>query len=118
MSTRAGLEEMRRRLPAVAGAAVGLVADNPAQFALVVSGSYVVTRGLGRLVRPTTLGGALMTATVSYAACWWLFGEAQRRGVLTFRVRHPVTGELVTLAELGAGPCPCGGECDGAAPAS
>lgn len=109
------LEELRRRAPAIAGAVVGAVADNPAQCAVVASGAFVITRGLGRLVRPTTATAALMTATASYALCWWLIGEAQRRGLLVFRVRHPVTGELVTLAELGAGPCPCG-ECPGADP--
>lgn len=104
------LEEIRRRIPAIAGSLVGTIADNPAQCAVVVSGAYVVTRGLGRLVRPTSFTGILMTACASQALCMWLLGEAQRRGVLTFRVRHPVTGELVTLAELGAGPCGCG-EC-------
>lgn len=94
------LEELRRTVPAVAGGVVGIIVDNPAQFAAVLSGSYVVTRGLGRLVRPHTVGGAVMTATASYALCWWLLGEARRRGVLTFKVRDPITGDRVTLEEL------------------
>lgn len=93
------LEEARRRIPAVAGGVVGLVLDNPAQFAVVLSGSYVVTRGLGRLVRPHTLGGVLMTSVTSYAVCWWLVGEAQRRGVLEFRARD-AHGCLVPIGEL------------------
>lgn len=96
------LEEFRRDVPGAAGVLVGLVADNPAQFAAVASGSYVITRGLGRLVRPNTISGALMTAAASYGLCWWLMGEARRRGVLVFRVRDPITGELVTLEELEA----------------
>lgn len=100
MSPLEVLEEARRRIPATVGAAAGIIADNPAQFAVIVSGSYVVTRGLGRLVRPYTLGGVLMVGVTSYAACWWLLAEAQRRGVLEFKVRDPVTGELVTTAEL------------------
>jgi hypothetical protein len=115
VNTLERLEELRRRTPDIAGGVVGAVIDNPAQFALVASGSYVVTRALGRLVRPTGPASALMTATASYALCWWLLAEARRRGLIVFRVRHPVTGELVTLAELGAGPCPCG-ECGSADP--
>jgi hypothetical protein len=94
------LEELRRNVPGAAGVLVGLVVDNPAQFAAVASGSYVITRGLGRLVRPNTVSGALMTAAASYGLCWWLMGEARRRGVLVFRVRDPITGELMTLEEL------------------
>lgn len=94
------LEEARRQLPATVGAAAGIIADNPAQFAVIASGSYVVTRGLGRLVRPHTIGGALAVSVASYAACWWLLIEARRRGVLEFNVRDPATGELVTLAEF------------------
>jgi hypothetical protein len=94
------LEELRRTAPAIAGGVVGIIVDNPAQFAAVLSGSYVVTRGLGRLVRPHTVGGAVMTATASYALCWWLLGEARRRGVLTFKVRDPFSGDRVTLEEL------------------
>jgi len=109
------LEELRRRTPDIAGGLVCAVVDNPAQFALVASGSFVITRAIGRLVRPTGLASGLMTATASYALCTWLLAEARRRGLITFRVRHPVTGELVTLAELGAGPCPCG-ECGSADP--
>jgi len=105
---REQLEEARRRIPAVAGTAIGMVVDNPVQFATIISGSYVITRGLGRLVRPSGAAGILMTSAASYALCSWLLAEARRRGVLEFRVRHPVTGELVTLAELGAGPCGCG----------
>jgi hypothetical protein len=108
VSTLERLEEARRQAPAVAGALVGIVVDNPAQCALIASGSYVVTRGLGRLVRPSTFTGVLMTATASYALCWWLTAEARRRGLLTFRVRDPATGELVTLAELGLESCGCG----------
>jgi hypothetical protein len=59
-----------------------------------------VTAALGRLVRPYGLAGIAATSLVSYAACRWLIGEAIARGVLEFRARHPVTGELVTLAEL------------------
>lgn len=94
------LEDLRRDAPAAAAALVGCVADNPAQFAVVLSGSYVITRGLGRLVRPNTVGGALMTATASYALCWFLLGQARRRGVLEFKTRDPFTGELVTSAEF------------------
>lgn len=115
MTLPSRLEELRTRAPAIAGAVVQVVADNPAQLALVASGAYVVTRGLGRLVRPNSMGGAIMTAVASYALCGWLVGEAQRRGVLVFRVRDPVTGELVTLAELGAAPSGCQ-ECGDAAP--
>lgn len=100
MSALEVLEEVRRRIPATVGATAGIIADNPAQFAVIASGSYVVTRGLGRLVRPYTIGGALMVGVASYAACSWLLAEAQRRGVLEFKVRDPVTGELVTTAEL------------------
>lgn len=120
------LEEARKRAPAVAGALVGLVVDNPAQFAVVVSGSYVVTRMMARAVRPYGTAGVLMTAAASYGVCWWLLGEARRRGVLEFRVRGP-HGELVTLAELaeltehaerppGCGLAGCGWCSDGAAP--
>jgi len=111
VSTFEHLEAARRRAPAIAGAVVGVIADNPAQCALVVSGAYVVTRGLGRLVRPSTVAGAVMTACVSQAVCWWLVGEAQRRGVLVFRVRDPATGALVTLAELAELAAASGGCC-------
>lgn len=94
------LQEIRRHAPDVAGGLVGCVVDNPAQFAMVASGSYVITRGLSRLVRPNTLGGALMTAAASYGLCMYLMGEARRRGVLVFRVRDPITGDLVTTEEL------------------
>lgn len=94
------LEEARRRAPAVAGAVVGIVVDNPVQFAVIASGSYVVTRGLARLVRPYGPAGILMTSVASYALCAWLLAEARRRGVLEFRTRDPATGELVTFAEL------------------
>jgi hypothetical protein len=89
-------------LPAAAGDVVGFVVDNPAQCALIASGAYVVTRGLGRLVRPYGMAGIVATSLVSYAACRWLVGEAVSRGVLQLRARHPVTGLLVTLAELDA----------------
>lgn len=102
------LEEARRKIPALAGGVVGVVLDNPAQFAVVLSGAYVISRGLGRLVRPTTLGGIVMTSVASYAMCQWLLGEAQRRGVLEFRTRDPATGELVTLEELAAVAAECG----------
>jgi hypothetical protein len=94
------LEAARRRVPAATGAVVGLVLDNPVQFSVVLCGSYVVTRGLGRLVRPMGAGGILMTSVTSYAVCWWLLGEARRRGLFVLRYRHPVTGELVTLEQL------------------
>lgn len=100
MNVAEELEEFRKMAPGIAGGLVGLVVDNPCQFAMVASGSYVVTRGLGRLVRPHTIGGALMTAAASYGVCWWLMGEARARGLLVFRVRDPITGELVTLEEL------------------
>ena len=93
-------ESVRKRLPAAAGDVVGFVVDNPAQCALVASGAYVVTAALGRLVRPYGLPGIVATSLVSYAACRWLLGEAIARGVLELRARHPITGELVTLAEL------------------
>jgi hypothetical protein len=102
------LEEARRKIPALAGGVVGVMLDNPAQFAVVFSGAYVVTRGLGRLVRPTTLGGMVMTSVTSYAVCWWLIGEARARGLLEFRTRDPATGELVTLEELAAVAAECG----------
>lgn len=103
------LEAARKRAPEVAGGLVGLVVDNPAQFAMITAGSYVVTRMMARAVRPYGPVGVLMTAAASYGVCWWLLGEAQRRGVLEFRVRAP-NGELVTVAELGrlAAACPCG----------
>lgn len=100
MTAAERLEELRRNVPGAAGVLVGLVVDNPAQFAAVASGSYVITRGLGHLVRPNTISGALMTAAASYGLCWWLMGEARRRGVLVFRVRDPITGELITLEDL------------------
>jgi hypothetical protein len=90
------LEQVRTDLPAVAGTVVGLVADNPAQFAMILSGSYVVTRGLARMVRPSSLGGILLTATASYGVCLWMLGEARRRGVLTFKTRD-ASGQLVPL---------------------
>lgn len=121
MNIAESLEGLRRNAPDAAGGLVGLVVDNPVQFAMVASGSYVVTRGLGRLVRPTTIGGALMTAAASYGLCMFLMAEARRRGVLVFRVRDPITGELVTLGELAersaavdAALCDCGR--DGCAP--
>lgn len=109
MSARERLEEARRRIPATVGATAGLIADNPVQFAMIASGSYVVTRGLGRLVRPDTLGGVLMTAAASWGVCMWLLGEARSRGLIELKVRGP-GGELVTLAELGelGEPCGCG----------
>lgn len=100
MIARERLEELRRTAPDVAGGLVGLVVDNPAQFAMVASGAYVVTRALGRIVRPYGFAGCMMTAAASYGMCWWLLAEARRRGVLVFRVRHPVTGELLTVEEL------------------
>lgn len=96
------LEDTRKRLPELAGAAAGVVADNPLQFATIVSGAYVVTRIMHRLAGPETLPGALMTAAASYAACRWILAEAQARGVLVFRQRDPVTGELITGAEFEA----------------
>lgn len=105
------LEATRKRAPELAGGLVALVVDNPAQFAVVVSGSYVVTRMMARAVRPYGPVGVLMTAAASYGVCWWLMSEARRRGILEFRVRGP-HGELVTLAELAelaaAAQCPCG----------
>jgi hypothetical protein len=101
------LEAARRRAPELAGGLVGLVVDNPAQFAMITAGSYVVTRMMARAVRPYGPAGVLMTAAASYGVCWWLMAEARRRGILEFRVRDP-HGELVTLAELGLGPCGCG----------
>jgi hypothetical protein len=95
------LERARRQVPAVAGVVAGLVVDNPAQFAIIASGSYVVTRTLGNLVRPRTPLQALMTATVAYGVSWWLLGEARRRGVLVFKVRD-AHGCLVPL-EAGSG---------------
>ena len=93
------LEDFRRDVPGAAGVLVGLVVDNPAQFAMVASGAYVVTRALARVVRPYGVAGYMMTAAASYGVCWWLLGEARRRGVLVFRVRDS-DGELVTLDEL------------------
>lgn len=133
MNVAEELEEFRKMAPGVAGGLVGLVVDNPCQFAMVASGSYVVTRGLGRLVRPHTIGGALMTAAASYGLCLWLMGEARARGLLVFRVRDPITGELVTLEELdkraaagcvpapsrcscGLDGCPCRDGCEPAPP--
>lgn len=101
------LEEARKRAPALAGGLVGLVVDNPAQFAVVVSGSYVITRMMVRAVRPYGPAGVFMTAAASYAVCLWLMSEGRRRGILEFRVRGP-HGELVTLAELAELAAECG----------
>lgn len=100
MSALERLEELRRTAPDAAGGLVGLLVDNPAQFAMVASGAYVIGRGMARIVRPYGLAGIMMTAAASYGVCWWLLGEARRRGVLVFRVRDPITGELVTVEEL------------------
>lgn len=114
MSAAERLEAVRRELPVTAGALVGLVVDNPAQFAAVASGSYVITRAMFRVVRPYGIAGALLTAAASYGLSVFLIGEARRRGLLEFRVRGP-GGELLTLAELAALEPDCG--CGGAATA-
>lgn len=111
-------DSLRKRLPAAAGDVVGFMLDNPAQCALIASGAYVVTAGLGRLVRPYSLPGIMATSLVSYAACRWLIGEAIARGVIELRTRHPLTGQLVTLAELERelaelGCADCAGPCKG-----
>ena len=95
-------ESLRKRLPAAAGEVIEFTLDNPAQCAVIVSAGYVITTGLARLVRPYGLPGIVAVSAVSYVASRWLVGEAIDRGLLEFRTRHPVTGELVTLAELDA----------------
>lgn len=106
------VREFREMAPHIAGGVVGMVVDNPVQFAMVASGSYVITRGLGRLVRPNTISGALMTAAASYGLCMFLMAEARRRGVLVFRVRDPISGELVTLEELAERDAEVAAACD------
>ena len=100
MSIADQLDGIRKRAPEIAADLAAVVVDNPAQFAMIASGAYVVTRGLARVVRPYGAPGILATSLASWGVCWWLLGEARRRGVLTFYVRDPLTGDRITVGEL------------------
>lgn len=94
------LEEVRQKLPAAVGLATELICDNPAQFAIIASGSFCVARIFGHLVRPRTPLQALLTATAAWATCRVLLAEASSRGLLVIKVRD-LDGNLVPVGELG-----------------
>lgn len=99
MTAVARMDEVRQKLPEVTARVVEVLADNPAQCGLIISGSFCVARIYGHLVRPRTPIQILMTTAMAYATSMYLVKEARRRGLLVIRVRDE-NGCLVPVDEL------------------
>jgi hypothetical protein len=81
------LEEFRRQVPGAVAQVAGFVADNPAQVALIVAGTIVLTTAARNIARPKTIVEVLALQTMLTAAAPLAVHTAIERGWLKFRVR-------------------------------
>ena len=88
------LEQVRRRVPVIAGQVAQIIIDNPGQCAVVAAGAIVLTRAMTNLVQPRTPLQAIAVLITCQMAGTWLAARAVESGVLQFRLRGP-DGELL-----------------------
>lgn len=81
------VESIRKVLPEKVKEAAQIVIDNPSQFALVASGSFVFSRIMMNLVKPKNLPEALAVMLVCQAGGSYLAMKAVENGVIKFKVR-------------------------------
>lgn len=90
------IDRAAQQLPGAMATFTQLLVDNPAQFALVASGSFVITRAAVSIVRPRTPAQALALFVFLQLAMPKLAMAAVDKGWITFRVRD-AEGCLVPL---------------------
>jgi hypothetical protein len=81
------LYQFRRELPGAVAKVTEFVADNPAQVALIVAGTIVLTAAGRNIARPKTIVEVLALQAVLTAAAPLAVHTAVERGWLKFRVR-------------------------------
>lgn len=96
MSGLQRFDDARQAAPAAAAAAVQVIVDNPAQFAVMTAATIVLARTAVRVMRPRSALELLALMVVLEVTLPRLAMAAIDRGWMTIRIRD-VDGRLVPL---------------------
>jgi hypothetical protein len=81
------LEELRERLPAVAGKITQVIADNPAAFGVAIAAGIVAASAAHNIVKPKTVLELIALQVVLQAAAPFAVNWAIENGFVRLRVR-------------------------------